>query len=193
MFRHTLVAAAAMAAVGCSSTVIPPALEDEGVNILLLDHGRHSSLVLPRSDGGGSVRYAYGDWRWYAENRTDLLTGAAALFLPTRAGLGRQEVEGEPDWPALRDELPAVEAAHVLSVDPARVEDLLLELERIFSREPGQSLYNARYRLTFTEHPDAYWLLNQSNAVVADWLEALGCEVRGRSLAADWRVRDPPR
>ena len=50
---------------GCVTVVRPPAAPADPVEVYLLDHGRTPSLVLPGGDGG-STRWAYGDWRWYA-------------------------------------------------------------------------------------------------------------------------------
>lgn len=62
---------------GCTAHVIPPSGLTAPVSVYVLNHGRHSSLVLPGESGWR--RYAYGDWQWYAENRTGLMQGAAAL------------------------------------------------------------------------------------------------------------------
>ena len=50
-----------MPPLACTSTIIPPTEVDDPVRVVLLDHGRHASLVLPRADRG-MVRYTYGDW-----------------------------------------------------------------------------------------------------------------------------------
>ena len=52
---------AAFTVSGCAMTFRPPVYPENPVTVVVLDHGRHSSLVLPRGDGG-SVEYAYGEW-----------------------------------------------------------------------------------------------------------------------------------
>lgn len=59
----------------------------------MLDHGRHASLLMERADGS-MVRYAYGEWEWYALGRTGPARAFAALFVPSEAALGRKELAG---------------------------------------------------------------------------------------------------
>lgn len=51
---------------GCVAHVQPPRVERGAQKVFLVDHGRHPSLVLPHGEGR-AVRYAYGDWKWFAE------------------------------------------------------------------------------------------------------------------------------
>ena len=75
---------------GCGGTVTLPVQDADGREVALLQHARHSSLVLTRADHT-RVRYAYGDWAWYVEQETGPISGVRALFLPSRSALGRAE------------------------------------------------------------------------------------------------------
>jgi hypothetical protein len=78
---------------GCTTTVHPPARVADPAQIGVLDHGRHASLIL-ESSGGDMVRYAYGDWNWFALRQTGPLEASAAVLWPTRAALGRMRLRG---------------------------------------------------------------------------------------------------
>jgi hypothetical protein len=82
---------------GCTTVVVPPARVAEPARVALLDHGRHASLVLKTAESG-MVRYAYGDWDWYAQGTTGAIEGSAAVLWPTRAALGRRRLPGPGDW-----------------------------------------------------------------------------------------------
>ncbi|MEI2420236.1 hypothetical protein V6O07_08175, partial [Arthrospira platensis SPKY2] len=84
----------------CSATILPPPHPTDPVTVVLLDHGRHSSLVLPDS-AGGALRYSYGDWDYYVMRDTALASGARALFRSTPAALGRQHLAVPPESDAL--------------------------------------------------------------------------------------------
>lgn len=122
---------------GCTAHVIPPSGLTAPVSVYVLDHGRHSSLVLPGESGWR--RYAYGDWQWYAENRTGLMQGAAALFWPTQAGLGRQLLAQPPDLaPSLTVGFVSL---HKIPADAEKVAALVERLDALGGcRQPFQRL-----------------------------------------------------
>ena len=173
---------------GCSATIVPPAAPPAPVRILVLDHGQHSSLVLPTEDG--AVRYSYGDWTYYAEGHTGVRTGWLALFRPTPAALGRQWLPDPPhplDTPgALRVEVAAVQELHV---DAQRAAALVSELDALFEQAIDTHFYSARLDVHFVHHPVPYTLGHHSNRVVGNWLEELGCTIIGTPLLSNWKIR----
>jgi hypothetical protein len=175
---------------GCSTTVIPPPEPAKPAPVFILDHGRHTSLVLSTPEGT-MVRYAYGDWRYYAERETGIARAIIALFWPTRGALGHGELEGPPTADQVRSEVPLViENLHRIEVDRERIERLRRRLDAIFAAAERE-LYSPDTFLLFVEHPKAYTLRNNSNRAIAEWLEELGCEVRGPRLLASWRIGGP--
>jgi hypothetical protein len=135
----------AAALAGCATVVTPPPAPLDPVEVFLLDHGRTPSLILPAADGE-AVRWAYGDWRWYALGEHGVGEALAALFRPTRAGLGREGLEVPPRAPAVR----AAVSVEIDSLYPIRVERRaatalaerldgpLLVPRRDADRQPGQ-------------------------------------------------------
>lgn len=185
---------------GCVTVVQPPPAPVDPVDVYLLDHGRTPSLVLP-GDESTPTRWAYGDWRWYALGERGVADAWAALFRPTQAGLGRQELPVPPQAPAGREATAARQAPAFLPALSVPVEELYpiaverrqaaalaerleaLFRERIHTLEPSESS-----GLDFVHHPEPYALLHNSNRVVADWLRELGCDVRGQAILSRWRV-----
>jgi len=173
----------------CTTTVVPPIAPKAPRPVFLLDHGRHASLTLPRGDGG-IVRYSYGDWRYYAQVRTGVFQGSAAILWPTRAALGRRELPGPPEAAAVRRNVRVwSEQLYELMVDSLAIEILRSRLDSIYDANLESRIYNAAYDLEFVHHPRAYWVFHNSNHVVAGWLKELGCQVRGLALFSKWKVK----
>lgn len=172
---------------GCVYRVTPPPEPADPVRVHVARHGRTSSLVLPTE--GGHAAYSYGDWRWYAENRTDACTGLAALFVPTRAALGRRQIERELSD---RPRPSSLEADEVMTirVDRSKAESLRERLDERFEAMDDEVVENPLRNAGFVPAETSYWLGHQSSTVVAGWLRDLGCEVRGWALQARFRLRD---
>jgi hypothetical protein len=89
------VLASTLALCGCVATVIPPPKTDQSRPAYILDHGQHTSLVLSTADDG-LVRWAYGDWSWYAAGDRRPMRAIPVLLARTPAALGRQAIDAEP-------------------------------------------------------------------------------------------------
>ncbi len=172
---------------GCTTTIVPPVSPADPRPVFLLDHGRHTSLVLPHPNG--LVRYAYGDWRWYAQENTGPWQGIAALLWPTRGTLGRRVLPGPATEEGVRGSVRVViEDLYELHVEAARVTALRDELEALFRANLASRTYSAASDLEFVHHPQAYSAFNNSNHMLVKWLTALGCETRGSGVFARWRL-----
>jgi hypothetical protein len=174
--------------VSCTTTVTPPPVVADPQTVVLLTHGKSSSLVLP--DDEGVTRWAFGDWRYYALGRAGPFESAAAVLWPTRGALGRQRIEPAP---ARLDELIAalgigIDEAFSFRAERAAVEALRSRLDAIFDANRATLLYNPSPRLEFVHHPEPYTLFNSSNRKVAQWLRELGCTISGVPLFSRWRV-----
>ncbi|MEX2481396.1 MAG: hypothetical protein WD928_11085 [Gammaproteobacteria bacterium] len=171
----------------CSNTVvIPPESPREPVPVFLLDHGLHTSLVLPAPDGT-MTRYAYGDWRYYAERKTGLGHAIAALSWPTESALGRRHLPGPATEAAVRVQVRVgIQEVSSLWVEASRVADLRGRLNSWFEQAPV--LESPSVELGFVPYPHPYSLGHNSNTMIAHWLEDLGAEVSRKPLRAGWRI-----
>jgi hypothetical protein len=186
-----LALAAGMTACAATYVVTPPRPPPLAAKapVAVLDHGRHSSLVIGLPDGR-MVRYAYGDWRWYAEGDTGAAQGYAALFKETPAALGRRVLPGPLTAEMLRRQLRVgFEHALLLEVDAEAARRLVAKLDAIAEAGRDRMLSNAEVDLDFFPHPVPYTEAHSSNRVVAGWLRELGAGVEGDGLIADWRLR----
>jgi hypothetical protein len=173
----TLVAASGLP--GCATTsIVPPPVPADPIEVFVLDHGRTTSLAIAASDGG-MLRYAYGDWDYYALGRNDFLHGVAAVLWPTQAGLGRGVLEGPPTEASLRRQLTGLEAIHALRVERALGREFERRMEALFDSRRETRVDNHLYKLSFVHHPRPYTYFWNSNHAVASWLRELGCVTRG--------------
>ncbi|AUN94891.1 hypothetical protein C0099_08080 [Pseudazoarcus pumilus] len=174
---------------GCSARIVPPAEPLDPVSVWVLDHGRHSSLLLPAEDGIN--RYSWGDWQWYAEGVTGITSGLKALFVPSPSALGRQHLPEATDLKtALSRMSVGVAASTELRVEAEAARRLRTSLDARFD-DATQRRYNPDYDLLFIADPRPYSLGDNSNRRVGEWLTELGCEIRGNPLLSGWRLADP--
>ncbi|MFU8817065.1 MAG: hypothetical protein ACNA7W_17095 [Pseudomonadales bacterium] len=172
---------------GCSTTIIPRADVEQPATVYVVDKGRTPSLVIP-SSGGGLVRYAYGEWHWYALRETGLFRGAAALLWPTRGALGRERLRGPATLSTVERHIPGAEEIHPLTVELALVRELQQHLDGLYQAHRETEVYAHDVRLHFVHHPRRYsWFWN-SNHMVAAWVRDLGCDTRGLSFLSQWDV-----
>src|SRR5690606_1475260 len=172
---------------GCAATVYPPRDVAEPAAVGILDHGRHTSLIVAVPEG--MIRYSYGDWNWYALRRTGPIEGTRALLWPTKAGLGRRQLPGPFSPEAVSEQVRvAIEEAVYLTVERPALHRLVARLDGIFDQNRAAAVYNEPYDLWFVPHPVPYSLAHNSNGMVAAWLEQLGCRVEGTPLFAIWRL-----
>jgi hypothetical protein len=172
---------------GCATTVFPPDRVADPAQIGVLDHGHHASLLV-EMPGDGMLRYSYGDWQWYALRRTGPAEASAALFWPSQAALGRKELPGPLSPMAVSRQIRVpIEHALYLTVEARAVRRLVERLDEIFYENSASRVYNEAYDLVFVPHPDPYSMTHNSNQVVGEWLEQLGCRVEGTTLFSIWK------
>ena len=175
---------ALLAVAGCATSLRCPRKLADPVPVFVLEQGRTSSLILPTPEGD-LVRYAYGDWEFYALGKDTWLRGIAALFWPTQATLGRGSLPGPATAQNIRQRIISpIDGLHTLRAERSEVFALQERLDRLFQKHRDTLVVNRAYELSFVHHPEPYHLLHNSNSVVAGWLAAIGIEVRGPALNA---------
>lgn len=183
-----LAIAACLGLSGCSATtVVPPSAVAQPVRIAILDHGRHSSLLLEEPDGT-ILRYAYGEWDWYALGKTGPARALGALFWPSEAALGRKRLAGPLSPETVRQQIrEGVEDIVILEVEAERAARLAQRLDALFQAGQARSIYHPGFDLEFVPIPTSYWLGRSSNLVTAEWLEELGVRVDNPGILSVWR------
>jgi hypothetical protein len=172
----------------CTTTVRPPAHVEDPVEVVLLDHGRHSALALPGPDGG-MIRYAYGDWHWYALGKADAWSALRALLWPSRSALGYRRLDPAATPSTIEQHVGVIVVARwSLTVERSEVEALRDQLEHVIASARDEAIVNERFDLTFVPHHDAYCYFHNSNHVTAGWLRDLGCEVTGLAFSSSWKI-----
>lgn len=177
---------------GCATTIYPPPAVSETAWVGVLDHGQHASLVVGLP-GNAMIRYAYGDWRYFALRQTGAAEATSALLWPTQAALGRKRLQGSFSPSAISREIDAlVEDAVYLMVEARDARRFVERLDGIFHENAATQLYNERLDLWFVHHPEPYSTAHNSNRVIGKWLVELGCRLDGPALFSIWKRGTEP-
>jgi hypothetical protein len=176
---------------GCAATsVIPPGNPASPTAVFIVDHGRTSSVVIPVTSGE-MLRFAYGDWAYYALGKNDLWHGIAALMWPTRGALGRRELEGPAGLQSIERQVSSIEQVHEVMVELSRVRSFERTMQALYERHRDTEVENRLYGLHFVHHPRRYTYFWNSNHAVAAWLQELGCSTAGWPSRAHWKIEQP--
>jgi hypothetical protein len=174
--------------VGCQQVIDPPATVSDPVSVFVIDYGRHASLALPKEDAG-LVEWSWGDWNWFALERTGVRAGLQALFASPRSTLSRRELSS----PQNTQELAMLAGANeVLSmaVERERASALLQHLEARWLRHIEEAVTHPGGRI-FVPDDARYSLFNNSVHEIARWLATLGANVSGAGVTANFKLREP--
>jgi hypothetical protein len=176
---------------GCGFTITPPPLPSNPTQVFLLDHGRHSSLVLPSDNE--MIRYSYGDWDWYVLNQRGIRKAGRALFLSSPAALARQKLSTVPQKESVRRAVHvSIENIFSITVELDKIVSLKARLEHIFAENRQRLYHDPSYGMDFVPYPEPYTLSHNSNQVVAQWLRELGAEVSGGGPFSRWKLTEHP-
>jgi hypothetical protein len=187
--RHLGMAAAVLLISGCAASLQGPTETPQSRTVHLLEHGRHSSLLLTAADNS-RVRYAYGDWAWYVEEETGMAAGARALLRESPAGLGRQRLPPARSGRSIDQDVGlGIKRIYRFEVPADRVDALIQQLDAKFERSDSPPYFSEARQLNFVPHPRSYTFGYNSNHMVADWLQALDVEVNGNPAIGRWRLQ----
>lgn len=189
MFRNLLLLLLVPVLTACATRVTAPDLVTEPRTVAVLEHGWHTSLMLTKVDHT-RVRYAFGDWRWYAEEKEGFWSGVRALALPSRSAFGRQALPPEQPGERLDHVIgTGIAKMHVFAVEAGQVDALVNRLEGLHRSGQASAFDNRTYNLVFVPHPQSYHFFVNSNHMVAQWLRDLGVDVRYTSAIGGWRLK----
>ena len=179
---------AAFALGGCQHVIKPPGAVSDPARVFVIDYGRHASLALPQDDSS-LVEWSWGDWSWYALERTGAAEGLQALFASPRSALARRALAPAEGTGELATRVGAEEVL-ALSVERERARALHRHLEARWLRRRDYAVTHPNGRV-FVPDDARYSLSNNSVHELARWLEALGAEVSGTGVTANFRLRGP--
>lgn len=177
---------------GCAATIKPPMDPEDPRPAYILDHGRHTTLVVVDT-GGRPVRYAFGMFGTYGNGDIGFFRGMGALLVPGSGTLGRRVLEGSPTPDNILENVGvSVEEMYCIAVSGELSNRLQRILNMVFEENLASATYNAGWNLEFVEHPEDYWFGSTSNQAVEKWLVELGAEVSGVTSFANWKVEQLP-
>jgi len=173
---------------GCTAVIVPPPAPGRTAPVLIADYGYHSTLILPRAQGG-LVEYAYGDWTYFGQNKKSVATALHALLASDQATLGRRIINREPDPTGVTQ---ATGAKGVIRFDAPRdkVEELEIALDERFSARRDSITFNPAHQLYFVKDDERYGVAHNCNHFTAEWLERLGCRVEGPIVGSSFKIRE---
>ena len=177
---------AGLALGGCQHVIEPPAAVSDPVRVFVIDYGRHASLALP-DENSSLVEWSWGDWNWYALERTGAVEGLQALFDSPRSTLSRRMLATAEETEELAARVGA-EKVLALNVERERARALQRQLEARWLRRRHQGVMHRSGRV-FVPDDARYSLFNNSVHELARWLEALGADVSGTGVTANFKLR----
>ncbi len=172
---------------GCQHMIEPPANVSDPIGVFVIDYGRHASLALPK-EGSGLVEWSWGDWNWFALERTGPLEGLQALFASPRSTLSRRELAPADSAEELAEFVRAEKVLYV-NVERKRARALLRNLQDRWLRRRRDAVMHPSGRI-FVPDDSHYSLLNNSVHELSRWLETLGMKVSGTGVTANFKLRD---
>lgn len=171
---------------GCGWKVVPPPAPAESAAVFVADYGRHSRIAL-QVDDQHLREYSYGDWRYYANDERSPWRAFTALVKPGPGGLGRRTLpltENESVFAGLADSNRAVR----LDIEAESVRGLLAKLDDLWVDNLPTYTFSDLTGMHFVRLDGPYHLFRNSNHATGNWLETLGCEVRGVRILSNFRV-----
>lgn len=174
---------------GCAWTIVPPPLPDDAASetVYVTDYGRHARLGLP-ADDHTVWEWGFGDWDYYALEDRGAWSSLRAISFFGRSTLARRPLPSADDPEAFR---AAAGGVRTVAIEIGREDaaNLLAELEAQWHRglERGEA-HRGHDNLSFVLAEERYHLFRNSNAKIATWLRALGCEVSGTPVLSNFRL-----
>lgn len=181
---------------GCTARVTAPEQVKEPERVWLLQFPIHPSLVF-NPEANRFVMYEYGEWAWFAEERTHWSRFFPVFLWPTQGSLSRRELSlNLPSGTTVtsRTIRLAFMADQTWAIDVEREQARLLFncLEDRYKQSPEKPLYRADLDTWFVKDDLNYHALRTCHEVMTSWLRELDCNVRGPLWNLRWTVQESP-
>jgi hypothetical protein len=178
-------------------TITPAGGVVDPVNVYVVDHGIHSSLVFPREDGN-LVEFAYSRFDWAALDQDQWYRSLPAIIVPGTGTLGTRDLPG----PSTRENVvhqfeitnnhPTMQGLFVVPVSAVCCREVLAKLDQRWAAGKESEVFNQKRGMKFVKDPAQYSIMHNCNTEVSEWLRELGCRVDGPAVIAEIRVRAVP-
>lgn len=177
--------------VGCAWKIHPPAELEEPADVYVSRYGWHTRLALPMGDGSetGLIEYGFGDWKYYALEQRGVVSGIRALFFSDASALARRELSPEKARVFFLNSEANDDVARI-AVERSLVIALREQLETRWASLDSEFTSRSDEDIVMAKVDDRYSLWRNSNTRLGDWLTELGCEVEGRPIWSNFRVRE---
>jgi hypothetical protein len=171
----------------CAWQVIPPREVREPVPIFLSEYGRHTRLALPK-DSGLFFEYGFGEWNFYGLEKEGVFSALRAISGGGEGAFSRRKLPFTLDEGDFRYAAGGDRAAR-LWVERSLADNLRQELEGRWRANAGTVVVRQFDQVPVSRDPTPYHLFGNSNHAVANWLERLGCRVRGAPNTSNFEIK----
>ncbi len=175
---------------GCAWRVMAPPPPTDPVTVHLTAYALHSRVAVPDEEGTGRmIEYGFGDWDYYALQRTGAWRGFRALFFSRASAFSRRELPARDDPEAFRV-LAGGKRTLSVEVERERADALREELEarwHALDSAGADFAIRAGSGVELRRTEERYHLFRNSNHRSATWMRELGCEVRGTAITNRFR------
>lgn len=175
---------------GCAN-VHPAANVLDPVPVFVGDFGIHSGLFLPTTDGR-FVEYAFGDWRYAAENKCLPHDAVIALAASPGSAFGRRYHDCKMGnlEPCLTRKPYSLQRVDCERADVYALIDRLDARYNALVEKKGPPVRNEETGVEFVRGDGHYSILNNCNHLTAQSLRELGCQVSGVVVWSKFRVTE---
>ena len=168
--------------------ITPPPQILHPVNVWIAEYSRHSSLLFPTADPNTMQEFAFGDFPYFALNKTAWYDGPRALLWSTRSALGRRTLHvNATDLSAAARQIGCDQVIPV-PVEQERADALRRLINARWQTHADTFVHNNDGNLDLVLDDGPYSLGENCNQVTARWLADLGCDVRGPGMLCDFVV-----
>ena len=174
----------------------PPKAVKEPERVWLVQFPIHPGLVF-QANPDHVVMYEYGEWDWFALQRTHWTRVFPVFLWPTQGSLSRRVINlpvpvGHNHSSETIRRAFMADKAWAIDADHKRVRQLLAQLEQRYGDSSEQPLYRPDLDTYFVKDRVSYHALRTCQEVMVAWLRQLDCRVSGLLWTWKWEVSSSP-